>query len=557
MDRRICVHPLRHRIDLAGLWDFLAEERPRTMPPPGRAYRERLPVPGVWETAFRHFRYKGFAWYRREFEVPAGRPAPLRLAFGAVSLTAEVWLDGRRLGAHHGAHTAFEFTIPSVGPGTHELAVRVGNAYGPDNPLFYPDQDIYLFGGIPRPVYAERLPDVWIADASAIPARDGRGWRLDVTVRLARAGAACAWPAHARVRLDGAELGIVRIGRDGRGAARLDAGRAEAWSPERPRLYAVRVEAGPDAWQERIGFRTVAVRGRDILLNGEPLTLRGVNRHEFHPDFGPALPLTVHARDIELLHTLGANFVRGSHYPNDPLFLDLCDENGILFWDELSHWQPREEDFRSPLFLQRSLDQLDEMVAQHRHHPAVILWGMMNEAATYRPGARRVVRALAGQFRKLDPSRPVTFASCSPGGDRCLDLVDVVSVNTYPGWYWLGIDEAPKKMAEVVRLAARRGGNKPIIMSEFGGGAMDGVRSFESRKWTENYQADLLRRLIDAIRDTRRVCGVAIWQYCDVRTSADIAMKRIREYNNKGILTEHREPKLGFFAVQEAFRRFR
>lgn len=554
MSRLIESFPLRHRVSLDGLWDFLPESKPLKTPPAARFFTEKLPVPGVWESAFAHFNYRGFGWYRRSFTLPGSGPADLRLAFGAVTHTAEVFLDGRPLGSHHGAHTAFDFTVPGVKPGPHTLCVRVGNLYGPENPLYYPKQDIYLFGGIPQSVTAEILPAAPIASASAMPRLAGKRWLLDVEVRLPAAGGR---PSAVSVTLDGRPLGSVPLRRDGSGKASLAAGPVELWSPDSPRLYTVRLDAGADAWQERIGFRTVATRGQQILLNGKPLVLRGVNRHEHHPDFGPALPASIQTRDIDILKKMGANFVRGSHYPNDPLFLDLCDESGLLFWEELAHWQPRQEDFQNPLFLKRSLEQLDDMVAQHRHHPSIILWGMLNEGATFRPGSRKIVGALARRFRQLDPTRPVTFATCAPATDRCLDLVDVVSCNAYPGWYTGQMEDAPGTMAELIRKLSDRAGGKPMIMSEFGAGAITGVRAFEDRKWTENYQAGLLRELMDAIRKSRRVCGVAIWQYCDVRTSAGMGLSRIREYNNKGILSDYREPKMAFQAVQELFREFR
>jgi beta-glucuronidase len=554
MARLLQTHPTRPSIALDGLWDFLPETKPLKTPPSASAFTEKLPVPGVWESAFRHFEFRGFGWYRRPFTVPGQAPVTLRLAFGAVTHTAEVFLDGRSLGSHHGAHTAFDFIVPAVKPGAHTLCVRVGNTYGPDNPLYYPQQDIYLFGGIPQSVTAEVLPPAFLLSASAMPRQAGKRWLLDVAVRLANHGDEGARPSSVRVTLDGRDLGAVPLRRDGSASAALDAGAVALWSPASPRLYTVRLDAGADAWQERIGFRTVAVRGQEILLNGEPLTLKGVNRHEHHPDFGSALPPSIHTRDIDILKKLGANFVRGSHYPNDPLFLDLCDEHGLLFWEELAHWQPRQEDFRNPVFLQRSLEQLNAMVGQHRHHPSIILWGMLNEGATFKPGARPVVAALARRFRKLDPSRPITFATCAPLGDRCLDLVDVVSCNTYPGWYSGRMEEAPGTMSDLIRKLAKRAGGKPLIMSEFGAAGITGVRSFEDRKWTETYQAELLRRLMGAIRESGRVCGVAIWQYCDVRTSAAHGLGRIREYNNKGILSDFREPKLAFHALQEAFR---
>jgi beta-glucuronidase len=179
---------------------------------------------------------------------------------------------------------------------------------------------------------------------------------------------------------------------------------------------------------------------------------------------------------------------------------------------------------------------------------------MCNELESEIPAARRVVRSMANRFRKLDPTRPVTFATNRVANDQCLDLVDVISLNIYPGWYVGGLEQTVEMTQRDIQTAVRRGGRKPIILSEFGGAALTGVRSFESRKWTEGYQADLVRRVIVTAQQSGLVSGVAIWQYCDVRTSADLWYGRPREYNNKGIVTMYREPKEAWHAVREQFR---
>jgi beta-glucuronidase len=536
MSRVISNHPHRVRLSFDGLWQFLPSSKPAVKPPAARLYRQTLMVPGPWEASFEHSNHRGFGWYRHAFELPGNRPVSLRLVFEAISHTGKVWFDNRYLGDHYGAHTQFEFTVDAVKPGRHEIAVLVDNTFGPHNPLFKPTQDIFTYGGLTRTVYAEILPEQPLANPSAIPRKTPRGWALDVR----------DVPRHAVVTLDDNPVGI--------GPGLHPVGKVALWSPRSPRLYIVRVSTPTDLWQERVGFRTIDVRGRQLLLNGQPLFLQGVNRHEFHPDYGSSVPPMVHLRDIEILKKLGANFVRGSHYPNDAYFLDLCDEHGLLFWEELSHWQPNEEDFHNPLFLQRSLEQVDELVAQHQHHPSVILWGMANELFSKTPAARKLIRPLANRFRKLDPTRPVTFASNNVDADKCLDLVDVLSLNIYPGWYEGSLEQAEEVARRHIAAVARIGGRKPMILSEFGAAAITGARSFESRKWTEGYQADLLRKMITTAQQSGIVSGVAIWQYCDARTSATIWHGRPREYNNKGIVTMYREPKQSWHTVQELFR---
>lgn len=536
MARLIRQYPARAQIALDGLWDFTTLPRRPARPPAAPRFQERLPVPGVWETAIRHFRHRGWGCYAREFRVTAAQPVALRLVFEAVSHTAHVWLDNHYLGTHYGSHTAFEFLCPRVAPGAHRLTVAVDNSFGPHHPLMEQHQDIFVYGGIPRSTWAEILPDAFIASASALPARTAKGWELACEITMQSAQGA-ALPSTATVLLDGKELGRLSVGRNGLARGHFPVADPDLWSPESPRLYNVRILAGNDEWQERIGFRTLAVRGRDILLNGLPLRLRGVNRHEFHPDFGLALPETIQLKDIEILRDLGANFVRGSHYPCDPLFLDLCDENGILFWEELSHWQSTPAMMADDAFRRESLKQADEMVTQHRHHPSIILWGMLNEAHTDHPVARETIALFARRFRKLDPTRLVTYASARPEKDVAFGLVDVVSINKYPGWYMGALDDLDRQLKGIFDNARRVSRGKPVIFSEFGAAAVPGVRSFELRKWTEDYQSELLCRAIDAIERTGFINGLAIWQYCDVRTSETLWLSRAREYNNKGIVT--------------------
>lgn len=561
MPRSFVTHPARSRIELSGVWAFrvgaadaAAEEL--IAPPVLGADSELLPVPGVWEATLAHYRHRGLGWYARTFHVPPDRAGPARLVFEAVSHTATVWLDGRKLGGHYGAHTAFEFQLPRIDPGEHQLAVLVDNRFGPHNPLTTARQDIYTWGGISRPVWLEFLPAISIAEGTAVPRRQGDRWSVEVRVQLARAGAS-PWPAEARVTIGEQWSATIAIGADGSGATSIAVERPELWSPRSPRLYFVTIAIAQDVWRERIGFRAVEARGRELRLNGEPLWLQGVNRHEFHPDFGPALPPALHLRDLEILKRLGANFVRGSHYPNDAFFLDLCDEHGIVFWEELSHWQPDEAEMKEPAFLAASLAQAEEMICQHRHHPSILFWGLMNEAELHKPVAREIIAPVARRARELDGTRLIVVATDKPHEDVTLDLVDVTGLNFYPGWYHSDLSGAAAVGREWIETLARRAGEKPILISEFGAAAIDGARSFEDRKWTENYQARLIEEVIAMAEATGLVSGVCIWQFCDVRSSPERAMVRAREYNNKGIVTEYREPKLAFFAVERLFRRGR
>lgn len=430
MPRVFEVYPTRRKISLEGVWALAVFDKSRKSPPPADSYTHQISVPGVWECLYELSHHRGFGWFRKEFFVAEEVARDAEVVFEAVSHTARVWLDGCFLGEHYGAHTAFSFLLKDLQPGSHVLEVEVDNRFGPCNPLTDSYQDIYTYGGIVRPVVIHLLPRTHLAEAAALPVWTKGGWALDVQGRVGG-----AFPKTVKFQLPGAKPVDLPVHKNGKFSARIPAGSIREWSPEDPALYTVSLTAGEDVWVERVGFRKIEIKGKQILLNGKPLNMVGVNRHEFHPDFGLAVPRAIHHRDMEILKDMGANFVRGSHYANDPFFLDLCDENGILFWEELGHWQPRSRELKDPAFLKASLTQLEEMVIQHRHHPCIVLWGMLNELDSDLPEARPVVGKLAKAFKALDPTRPVTYATRKPNEDICFDLVDVLSLNLYLGWY--------------------------------------------------------------------------------------------------------------------------
>jgi beta-glucuronidase len=410
-----------------------------------------------------------------------------------------------------------------------------------------------------RSVWLERLPEDGRFDRVQVAPRRSAagGWELLLSMDFSRIA-----PAQTLIRCVLGEEEIALVYPDASSLAlSIPAGSPALWSPESPVLHRLQVELMEkgtgrvlDVFQQRTGFRTIECDGEDLLLNGEKIRLAGVNRHEFHPDFGPSLPLAVQVRDLEILRKLGANFIRISHYPADPVFLDLCDQFGFLVWEELSHWQPKEPDLASSAFVAASMQELEEMVQRDIHHPCVVLWGMLNEASTDAPAARPIVKMLVDRFRELDPSRPVSYASMTDD-DVCLDLVDVISRNLYPGWYGGRLDAVAPAVRQVVNFLREKAPGKPILLSEFGAAAGAGVRSFEVRKWTEDYQAELLVRAVDSA-SAAGISGVCIWQYCDVRTSPEHGLDRFREYNNKGLVDEFRRPKAAFEPVSRALGRF-
>ena len=337
---------------------------------------------------------------------------------------------------------------------------------------------------------------------------------------------------------------------------------ARLWSPEHPHLHRITLALGDDGITTRIGLREVRVEGASLLLNNHPLELRGVCRHESHPQYGPALPTAQVVQDLQLLKRLGCNFVRGSHYPQNPQLLELCDQTGILVFEESLGWQAKPAHFANEHFVERVVQQTRKMVRDSFNHPSVILWGFLNEASSDHPDSRAVYERLVAAIKEQDLSRPVTFASNVPFSERNFDLADFVSVNMYPGWYSpadMGTRPlhaiAPQIDKVLDHLKSIGMSGKPMLISEIGAGAIYGWRDPLRAHWSEAYQADLLETVCKKFEADPRITGLCIWQFCDARTYADSrSIGRPRGFNNKGLFDEYRRPKQAADVVTRHFK---
>lgn len=594
-ERLFVTHEVRRRLPVPSLWDFALgpemryvfpldtpagpmEIAPVTRPSfkgdeptalPER-YTHKMAVPGVWEVTEVGRLHRGRAFYRTSFHLD--RKARVRVYFGGLSHTAWVYIDRKPIITHYNAFTAFDAVTERLEPGAHTVEVEVSNGYSPESTLHVP-QDYFNYGGISRPVVFEIVPDVFIDRVEVqTVSLDKNAAQLRIAVLLKNTGEAAAHaPVTAMVREAGlaVDFGIVEVpaGSVAKAEKQITVKKPRVWSMFEGNLYTVHVRTPDDDLIERFGIRTIAVKGTDILLNGRPIRLWGFNRHEDHPEFGCALPLAVQQEDMRLLLETGANFLRTSHYPNDPRTLDLCDELGILVWEE-SHqrglwikdgeWRPDMGSMGLPCFLPQAIQCHREMIAQHYNHPCIILWAHMNECQEGDARGEEIFRTLYDELRK-DGSRPVTHASCFPWNGRALKMGDVLSINAYFGWYHSSYEDWTAYVDKVLLFEEKNLGvtPRPFIVSEFGGGAIPGYYSPHLAKWSEEYQAVLLDRTLEQLIAHPRVNGMAIWQFCDVRVDDFVAMRRPRTMNNKGVVDQYRRPKLAFAAVKKHYTRLK
>ena len=201
------------------------------------------------------------------------------------------------------------------------------------------------------------------------------------------------------------------------------------------------------------------------------------------------------------------------------------------------------------------------MVRARVKHPSVIMWGFLNEGRIGGECVRAVFEENASLLRTLDPSRLVTFASNRPMNNPQFDLADVISINVYPGWYECDDVEEPLDLIRpylrecFAAIDASGFADKPVLVSEIGAEAIYGWHDAHNDFFTEEYQAEYLRRACTEAVENPRCCGISIWHFSDIRTySGSRSMKRPRTYNNKGIFDEYRRPKAAVSAVAEIFR---
>jgi beta-glucuronidase len=543
MHRTFETSTTRRQRSLDGQWAFAPDpdgefDGPGDLP----ADPDTIPVPCAWNALPEHYDYHGSAWYRRTFHLP--ERANLHCTFLGVAQDATVFLDGERTTTHFGAYTPFSFLAPDLAAGEHELVVRVDNRRD-ETTVPKPASDWFPYGGITREVLLEEVPSVFLDEFAIEYDLDGGDAHLTVDIDVGNLG------DDAETRL-GVEIGGVRTGKTVEIPAggtdervEFDVPDVDRWSTNEPTLYDVSVTAGEDERRDRIGFREVAVEGREILVNGEPVSIRGVNRHEDHPEWGHAQPLRIMDGDIDLIEEGGFNAIRGSHYPNHPRFLDRCDEAGILVIEEIPFWQFDGDEFRHGPVMERGKRMLVELIERDRHHPSVFAWSVSNECANEEEEVYEATAELTSLAREADGSRLVTLASntdVSGGTDECFELCDFICLNGYWGWYSEG------SWAEFLDRVAGKYPNCPLIVSEFGGGAIVGERPRDGQKWSEPYQADLLEETVATFLDTEFLAGFTVWQFCDTRTSPKRWQDRPRTKNNKGIVGEYRTPK-------EAYRR--
>jgi beta-glucuronidase len=511
---------------------------------------ETLNVPGDWNTQKEKlFWYEGPVWYRKLFTYTSKPDTRVFAYFGASNYRTRVYLNGEKLGEHEGGFTPFDFEITGkLRSGTNTLVLEVNNARRVEGvPAL--NTDWWNYGGLTRDVHLIEVPGIFIQDYVIQMAKGSQdeiaGWvQLNGATR----------PQHVTVEIP--EVGLKQTftaNSSGLAEFRFPA-KLQLWSPDSPKLYDVVITAGSDTVRDAIGFRTIETHGREILLNGKPIFLRGISMHEEAPfrsgrafSEEDAQTLFGWARD------LGCNFVRLAHYPHNENEIRLADRMGLLLWSEIPvYW---DIDWENPETLANAKAQLRDMIARDHNRASVIFWSLSNETPI-KPERLAFLKQLAEAARQQDSTRLITSAMNHvdrPGpelhvlSDPLGQYLDVLGLNEYIGWY-------EGKIADADRMQWKIAYDKPVIVSEFGADALYGHHDDAGTRWTEEYQASLFEHQIRMVRKIPGLVGLSPWLLMDFHTPRR-PLPGIQDYfNRKGLISNRGERKQAFFVLQKFYR---
>ena len=532
------------KITVDGIWQFafdketlLAEKLPEIN------YTTALSVPGCFDVAQPFFGERGTGYYRTVVRTGGN----VRLSIDGVGVEGRVFWDGRFIGTMPYAYMPEKFYFDAGEYGEHELVIAVSNRF---NKVFFPYYDFYAYGGIFGSVSIEELPGYW-AELVRVTTLDYKKGRISVEIT---AGKFMRKERDLSFEIDGKVVFNAKFsGR--KNTYELDVPDFKLWSPAEPNLHNLHIKLGDYEQDVTFGIRTLETRGTQLYLNGKLLRLMGYNRHDSHPETGAAVPPSLIAADLAMIKNQGGNFIRGSHYPQREQLLDMCDRIGILVWEETIGWDVRDKELFTPEFRRNQIVQAKKLANIHYNHPSIIIWGFMNETLSESPRAKKIIKSVYDAYKSVDSTRWVTFASNRYEKDICMDIVDIVAMNPYPGWYdmsWDTLSGINNIAPHLEKLNKAVPADKPYMISEIGASAIYGHRDPHRVRWSEEYQAELAAEVCRTVLGNDRYCGLSFWHFCDAKSHLN--GYRVKGLNDKGLLDQYRRPKLAWDAVTESLK---
>jgi len=514
---------------------------------------DNILVPRDWNTQKEKlFYYEGAVWYYKSFSYAAKANTRQFIWFGAANYKADVYLNGQKLGTHVGGFTPFNFEVTDkLRIGENFLIVQVDNTRGlAEVPTV--NTDWWNYGGLTRDVKIIDLPETFIQDYYVQLAADDPAF-VEVEVKLNGSEKA---QREVCVSISGVKRQISgQTNQDGVMRARLKAGDLNLWSPSDPFLYDVKISFEGEELSDRIGFRTLQVEGSNILLNGESVFLRGISIHEENPVRGGR---AYSIEDARLLlgwaKELGCNFVRLAHYPHNENMVRVADEMGLMVWSEVPvYWTIQWE---NEVTFKNAKAQVENMIVRDINRASVIIWSMANETPVSSVRTQ-FLKQLIETTRSMDPVRLVSAAlerhtkegtsNVQVVEDPLQEYVDVISFNQYLGWY-SGIPEDLKSAVFDISF------DKPVIVSEFGAGALQGYHGSKDELWTEEFQEYLYEETLGMLEKIPQLRGMTPWILADFRSPRRPLADIQDGWNRKGLISQTGNKKKAFFVLRDYYR---
>ena len=506
-----------------------------------------MELPCCWNTKSEQFLlYEGSMIFTRTFREICKPGERVFLKLGGVNYIVRVFLNKQYLGMHRGGSTPAYFDITDALNEDFKTENRIMiQADSTRRPEQVPTEntDWFNYGGVYRDIELIHVPEVFIKKFQVSLVPDGTFSKIRVRVGLSENES-----TNALFEIPELQIKTEVPVKNGTGEAVIEAA-PSLWSPENPRLYKVTLSALDDQVQDEVGFREIAVKGRDILLNGRPVFLRGISCHEESVENGKALTDEERLENIRIAKEMGCNFMRAAHYPHSERMARLADKEGILLWEEIPvYWAIR---FTRKETYEDAENQLKELILRDYNRASVIIWSVGNENADS-DERLEFMKNLADRAHSLDDTRMVS-AACLVSydemaiNDRLAEYIDIIGLNEYMGWY-------TPDFGQLTRLFENSSPEKPVVVTEFGADALPHHRGSIYDKGTEDCQTFVYEQQIETLDKIEYIKGLTPWILYDFRCPRRTSLIQ-GYYNRKGLLSPdktYRKP--AFYVMQQYYR---